>query len=633
MTISRTTSVQSLDIHAIAIGPNMLPSAIVHAIVGVSPYPFISITSNKAAVSEDSPNNTAVFTVASSSAAPAAGITVSLEAGGGYDASHVTAPAASGATFAATIPSGATTTTLAIAGVHNSDNASQTVILTILDDPGSPTTYTVGAPKTASVAVQDDGMYTVTYNANGGSGAVPTDSTFYLPGAPVRVLGNTGGLVKTGCALVGWNTQANGSGTTYTQDQTFQMSTVSVTLYAVWASVYLVTYNANGGSGNVPIDANVYLAGATVNVLGSTGGLAKTGYAFVAWNTQANGSGTSFTPNQTFTMGSANDALYAMWAPSISTVAGNGIAGYSGDNGPATSAELSFPWGIAFDASGNFYFADNSGQRIRKVSTDGTITTVAGNGIAGYSGDNGAATSAQISGPTGVAVDASGNLYIADTYNAKVRKVTTSGIITTIAGPWLEPLGVAVDSAGNLYVSDYFTQVWKVSTSGAVTTVAGNGTQGYSGDGGPATSAALNGPWGVAVDSSGNLYIADQNNYRIRKVSTSGIITTVAGNGNGGYSGDGGPATSAMVYNPQGVAVDAAGNLYICDVSNLRIRKVSTSGTITTVAGNGSGGYSGDGGAATSSSLSGPRGAAFDAAGNLFIADSGNNRIRKVTAP
>jgi len=633
ITITRTTSLESLDIHAIAIGPNMLPSSSVHATVGVSPYPILSVSCDKASVSED--GGTATFTITSSSA-PTGDITVHLLTGGTYVPADLTGPLpASGQSFAATLVHGTTTITLPITGVHDAANVDHTVTLTIQADPNSPPAYTKGAPASASVVLQDDGTYTVTYNGNGnGGGTVPTDGNNYLPGATVTVLGNSGSLVKTGYGFAGWNTQANGSGTTYTQGQTFQMGTANVTLYAIWAPAYMVTYNGNGATGgNVPTDGNSYLPGAQVTVLGNSGSLVKIGYAFMEWGTQANGGGNYYTQGKTFAMGSTDVTLYANWAPSIATVAGNGTAGYSGDNGPATSAQLGFPWGIALDASGNFYFADNSTNHIRKVSTNGTITTVAGTGTAGYSGDNGPATSAEVNGPTGVAVDASGNLYIADSYNGKVRKVAASGTITTITGPWTEPMGVATDSAGNLYVSDYFAQVWKYSTGGTITTVAGTGTQGYSGDGGPATSAMLHGPWGVAVDSSGNVYIADQYNSRIRKVSTSGTITTVAGNGTAGYSGDGGPATSAMLYNPQGIAVDAAGNLYICDVSNLRIRNVSMGGQITTVAGNGNGGYSGDGGAATSTSLSGPRGAAFDPFGSLYIADSGNNRIRKVTAP
>jgi len=348
----------------------------------------------------------------------------------------------------------------------------------------------------------------------------------------------------------------------------------------------------------------------------------------------------------------------------ITTVAGNGAFGYSGDGGPATSADLNEPGGVAVDAAGDLYIADTDNSRIRKVAaTTGIITTVAGNGTSGYSGDGGPGTSAELNDPFGVAVDAAGNLYIADTGNYRIRTVAaTTGIVTTLAGnapcyladvgpsctcysgdggPATSaqlnvPAGTAEDAAGNLYIADTAnSRIRKVAAAtGIVTTVAGNGAYGYSGDGGPATSAQLNFPPGVAADSGGNLYIADYDNARIRKVAAAtGIITTVAGNGTAGYSGDGGPATSAQLNGPFGAAVDAAGNLYIDDEGNGRIRKVAaTSGIITTVAGNGTAGYSGDGGPATSAQLDRPSGAAVDAAGNLYIADEGNNRIRKVAA-
>ena len=314
----------------------------------------------------------------------------------------------------------------------------------------------------------------------------------------------------------------------------------------------------------------------------------------------------------------------------ITTVAGNGTAGYSGDGEPATNASLGYPLGVALDISGNLYIAQSYNNRIRNVDTSGIITTVAGNGTYGYSGDGGPATNASLRAPSDVAVDASGNLYIADSANHCIRKVDTAGIITTVAG-MSHPSDVAVDASGNLYIAEVDAhRISKVDTSGIITTVAGNGTWGYSGDGGPATNASFWQPWGVAVDASGNLYIADSADRRIRKVDTYGIITTVAGNGAGGYSGDGGPATNASLCAPLGVAVDASGNLYIADWCNQRIRKVDTSGIITTVAGNGAGGYSGDGGPATNASLWWPSGVAVDASGNLYIAEVGNQRIRRV---
>jgi uncharacterized protein (TIGR03437 family) len=326
----------------------------------------------------------------------------------------------------------------------------------------------------------------------------------------------------------------------------------------------------------------------------------------------------------------------------ITTVAGNGTPGFSGDNGPATSAQLSGPWGVAVDSAGNLYIADTYNSRIRKV-TNGAITTVAGNGTQSFSGDNGPATSAQLYGSHGVAAGPDGSVYIADSSNNRIRKVSNS-VITTVAGTGTagfsgdngpaisaqltDPEGVAVDSAGNLYIADTgYSRVRKVA-NGVITTVAGGGAT--LGDNGPATSAQLYSPKGVAVDSAGNLYIADTYNQRIRKVSN-GVITTVAGTGtHGPSSGDNSPATSASLFSPTGVAVDSAGNLYIADTGNSRVRKVSN-GVITTVAGTGGYGFSGDNGLATSAEVFNPEGIAVDAAGNLYIADTLDNRIRKVS--
>jgi sugar lactone lactonase YvrE len=337
----------------------------------------------------------------------------------------------------------------------------------------------------------------------------------------------------------------------------------------------------------------------------------------------------------------------------ISTVAGNGSAGFSGDGGPATAAGLQ-PYGVALDASGNLYIADVSSSRIRKVTAgSGIISTVAGNGSAEFSGDGGLATAAGLSSPVDVALDASGNLYIAVPSNNRIRKVAAgSGIISTVAGNGSAefsgdggsataaglyfPVGVALDASGSLYIADsYNNRIRKVAAgSGIISTVAGNGTAGFLGDGGPATTAGLASPRGVALDPSGNLYITDSGNRRIREVAAgSGIISTVAGNGTGEFSGDGGPATAAGLFSVTSPALDASGNLYIADTYNYRIRKVvAESGIISTVAGNGSAGFSGDGGPATAAGLARPFGLALDASGNLYFADTDNYRIRKVTA-
>jgi uncharacterized protein (TIGR03437 family) len=326
----------------------------------------------------------------------------------------------------------------------------------------------------------------------------------------------------------------------------------------------------------------------------------------------------------------ANGRIRKVSNGTITTVAGGGSS--PGDNGPATSAQV-LPNAVAVDSTGNIYIADNFAQRIRKVS-NGVITTVAGGGSS--LGDNGPATSAGLSDPLGVAVDSSGNLYIADQFNNRIRKVM-NGVITTVAGggssigdngpatgaqlastPGIST-GIAVDSVGNVYITDYL-RARKVS-KGVISTVAGNGTQGSSGDNGPAGSAQLTVASSAAVDSSGNLYISDGN--RLREVSN-GTITTVAG---GGPSmGDNIPAASAELSNPGGVAVDPSGNLYISDAA--RVREISN-GIINTVAGNGTNGFSGDNGPGTSAQLSNPAGVAVDSSGNLYISEM--THIRKIS--
>ncbi|HEV3201673.1 MAG TPA: SMP-30/gluconolactonase/LRE family protein, partial [Bryobacteraceae bacterium] len=397
----------------------------------------------------------------------------------------------------------------------------------------------------------------------------------------------------------------------------------------------------------------------------------------------------------------------------LTRIAGTGRYGVSGDGGPAIAAQLAFPDGVAVDPAGNVYVADRAAQVIRKISTGGVISTFAGTGKSGFSGDGGPATNAQLNGPTGLAFDSTGNLYVADTDNSCIRMISTDGTIVTVAGtnardfggdggPAVQaalnqPEGMAADSAGNLYIADTFNnRIRMIAPDGTITTFAGTGFPGGAGDDGPAASATLFLPTDVAIDHSGSLYIADLGAVRIRKVfqgvitsvagsltafqfpydsapalsvrisgptgvavdasgafyfaagsvgsgsgltrgdfkiwkvTPAGLFSTVAGNGNNSFSGDGGPAAKAQIDTPAGMAMDSAGNLYFADPAANRVRKISTDGTITTVAGTGVAGFGGENGPATAAFLNGPMGVAVSPDGHLFIADTGNNRIREV---
>ena len=458
-------------------------------------------------------------------------------------------------------------------------------------------------------------------------------------------------------------------------------------------------------------------------------------------------------------------------AGTIQTVAGTGVAGFAGDGGPATLAQLNGPCGVAIDAAGNLYIADTKNEAVREVTADGTIGTVAGTGIRGYQGDGELARNALLDGPEAVAVDASGNLYIADTFNGRVRRVGADGVISNFAGLGSTglfggdggpataaslslPTDIAIDRAGSLYIADfgnsrvrvvtggviatiagrpdgtavvngeaavnarlegptgvtadasgnvYFVEagigsgtglavgdykVWTITAAGLMATLAGDGIPSFSGEGGLATAAQLNTPIGVAAspagtlfiadsqnqrvrattpggaittlagngtpgfngdillprlallnnphgmaaDALGNWYVADTGNNRIRKVQPGGNLFTIAGNGNASYFGDNGPALKGSVNQPEGVAVNAAGNVYIADTLDNAVRKVSQDGSIVTIAGNGNGGYAGDGGPATQAHMTQPRGVAVDANGVVYIADTGNGQIRRVDA-
>jgi uncharacterized protein (TIGR03437 family) len=327
----------------------------------------------------------------------------------------------------------------------------------------------------------------------------------------------------------------------------------------------------------------------------------------------------------------------------ISTIAGNGTFGFGGDGSAATSAQLNVPHGLCVDSGGNVYVADFGNNRIRKIAGS-NISTAAGNGLLSYSGDGGSAMQAQMSQPTSVAVDAAGNIYVADTLNHAVRQITAKGVISTFAGTGAPgftgdgsaankaqlnaPQGVAVDAAGNVYIADTGNyRVRVVGTNGNISTFAGNGSPGYGGDGGSPTSATFYLPTAVTTDKSGAVYIADYQAGVVRKVS-GGTITTFAGNGGTGYSGDGGPATAAQLDGPAAIAFDPAGNLYITQLIDSRVRKVATNGRISTVAGTGANGYTGEGYPALMSQLSAPGGVAADAYGNVFISVAGNRLMQ-----
>lgn len=319
----------------------------------------------------------------------------------------------------------------------------------------------------------------------------------------------------------------------------------------------------------------------------------------------------------------------------IVTIAGNGTFGVGGDGGFATAATLQNPFDCAVDAIGRIYIADVFDQRIRRVDLDGTITTIAGTGLAGFSGDGGPATSAQLNEPDGVAIDAQGRVYIADSVNDRIRMVDTAGTITTVAGDGNRttldhPHGVAVDPMGRLVIADtYNHRIRRLDAPGTLTTIAGTGAFGFSGDGGPATSATMSTPYYVAADSMGRALISDLTNDRIRRVELDNTIDTIAGNGAAAFAGDGGPATSGSFNQPYKIAVDAQDNIYVADQLNHRVRKITAGGTLSTIAGDGIAGANGDAAAATSAQLDHPLGVAAGPSG-LVIADTNNNRIRRI---
>ena len=332
----------------------------------------------------------------------------------------------------------------------------------------------------------------------------------------------------------------------------------------------------------------------------------------------------------------------------ITTVAGIDSEGYNGDNIMATNAKLYAPYDVALDGKGNFYITDGYNNRIRKVDTAGIITTIAGIGVGGYNGDGIPAITAKLSRPIGITCDNIGNIYFADALNNRVRKIDTSGIITTIAGNGTAgyngdnisaisaevniPHSVARDTHGNLYISDAENhRIRMINTDGVITTIAGTGIANYTGDNGLADTAEIDAPYGIAVDNIDNVYFSDVVENVVRKIDTAGIITTFAGKGILGFGGDNGPADSAKLDNPACIAIDNSNNVYVADIYNSRIRKITApTGIISTVAGDGVGGFSGDNGLAINAEMFEPTGVAIDSAGNLYIADFANSRIRYI---
>ena len=328
----------------------------------------------------------------------------------------------------------------------------------------------------------------------------------------------------------------------------------------------------------------------------------------------------------------------------IDTFAGSGQPGHGGDGGRAVEARLSFPSGVAVDTVGNVYIADFFSQRLRKVDTTGTITTIAGTGESGFGGDGGQAIEAQLSFPSGVAVDTAGNIYITDTGNHRIRRIDATGTIATIAGTGepgyggdgglaveaqlVNPKGVAVDGSGNFYFAAYHNfGVRRVEAAGTISKVQGTNEPPAV----PDDETFLSRDRGIAVDRTGNVYIANIDNSYVRRVDTAGMVSIIAGTREPGYGGDGGSAVEAQLSFPADVVVDTAGNIYIADTGNHRIRRIDTTGTITTIAGTGEPGYGGDGGPAAEAQLASPFALTVDRSGNIFVADLGNYRIRVLT--
>lgn len=551
--------------------------------------------------------------------------------------------------------------------IADADNNAVRVVGGIKETPtlavsASPSVVPFGAVSSTLTAIVSSGTGTVSFSNGAGwtSGPVPV-----ADGVATTVLSNTGWAVGVYTISAGYSGDV--------LDNSANASTTLAVTSTAKATPAITWPTPN------PISAGTALSGVQLNAAASDPGIfLYTPAAGTILPTGTNTIAVLFLPNDTADYNAATASVsLTVNANSgklpglgmISTIAGNGILGYAGDGGLATSAELSiFQSGVAVDAFGNTYIADWQNNVVRKVNAgSGTITTIAGSGVRGYSGDGSAAISAELNGPAGVAVDAIGNVYIADTGNNVVREVAAAtNVITTFAGSGALgysgdngpashaalyfPFGLAVSASGDLYIAEMGNSVVRKVSSGTgfITTVAGTGSAGYSGDGAPATKATLTAPSGVAIDSSGNLYIVDSGNNSIRALFTAGSIAGLSNPVSGNiYTLVGSGSTAAInatLNNPEGVAVDQAGNIYIADAGDNQIREVYSSGfipnishpmagTIYTIAGTGSTGYAGDGGPAASATLNDPGGVAVDGTSHIYIADSNNQVVRAIGTP
>jgi sugar lactone lactonase YvrE len=390
-----------------------------------------------------------------------------------------------------------------------------------------------------------------------------------------------------------------------------------------------------------------YLIGETINLTATP----NSGSTFMGWGGDCSGLRNPFTI--TLDTSKTCTATFDIPAQTVAqgqtyTITGNGTSGFSGDGGSAIQAQLRFPAGLAIDAQNRLYVADSLNNRIRRLE-NGILTTVAGSGIYGFGGDGGSAINAQFRNPTALSISNDGSIFVSDSNNHRIRKIATNGVISTIAGTGEfgfsgdngsavlaqlnVPQGISVDRAGNLYIADTQNhRLRKVDTSGRITTFAGIGTAGFSGDGDFAALSQLNQPTSVRINSVGEIFIADSGNHRIRKIDASGIIRTVAGSGNSGFAGDNALSINALLNYPRGISFDRDGNIYFADSNNHRIRKIDLNNKISTIAGSGSAGFAGDGNTALSVLFNNPTDILIDNSGNLFVADYANQRVRRIDA-